>query len=167
MSFGNLFVVLSSVGDIELDVSLNENHLIPAKITRNPVEDGSMYADNIILEPIVLNITARISDASMIPLVPSFGSKSIDAYNGLVELQSSREIIEVVTGVRTYQNMFLERISVPRASTDGNSLRFEMTISELLIFGNNAETNRDLISEDVTHSALPTNAVGTVQKVSI
>ena len=167
MSFGNLFVVLSSIGDIEVDASLNENHLIPARVTRNPIEDGSMYADNIILDPIVLNITARVSDASMIPLVPSFGSKSLDAYNGLVELQSAKEIIEVVTGIRSYQNMYLERISVPRASTDGNSLRFEMTISEILIVGDNAETNRDLISAEVTHTALPVNMVGTVQKVQL
>lgn len=165
MSFGNLFVVLSSVGDIELDVVLNEEHDFNTRVTRNPVEDGSEFSDNIVILPIILNMTARVSDASMIPLVPSFGSKSIDAYNALAELQSSKELIEVGTGIRTYVNMFIERITVPRQSTDGNSLRFEMTLAELLIAGDNAENNRDLIHEDVQYSALPSANAGTVQKV--
>ena len=167
MSFGNLFVVLSSIGDIEMDASLNEDHTFPAQITRNQVEDGSQYSDNIVILPIILNLTARVSDASMIPLVPNFGSKAIDAYNGLIELQSSRSLIEVVTGINVYQNMFLENITVPRASSDGNSLRFELRIAELLITGDNAETNRDLISEEVTNSALPVNSIGTVQAVPL
>ena len=165
MSFGNLFVVLSSIGDIELDVVLNEEHDFNTRVTRNPVEDGSEFADNIVILPIVLNMTARVSDASMIPLVPSFGSRSIDAYYALVELQSSRELVDIGTGIRTYANMFIERITIPRQSTDGNSLRLSMTLSELIIAGDNAENNRDLISQDVQHSALPSANAGTVQKV--
>lgn len=167
MSFGNLFIDLPSIGTIEMDVSLNEEHVFPAQITRNPVENGSQYADNIIIEPITLSMTARVSDASMIPLVPTFGSKAIDAYTALIELQSSREIISVVTGINVYQNMFLEKITVPRQSADGNSLRFELVISELLIVGEDSVNNRDLITQDVQHTALPENDAGTVQKVAL
>jgi len=165
MSFGNLFVVLSSIGDIELDVVLNEEHDFNTRVTRNPVEDGSEYSDNVVILPVILNMTARVSDASMIPLVPSFGSKSIDAYNALVELQLNKELVLIGTGIRTFENMFIERITVPRQSTDGNSIRFEMTLAELLIAGSDAKNNRDLIAEDVIHTALPTVNAGTVQKV--
>lgn len=165
MSFNNLFVVLTSIGDIEMDASLNEEHTYPAQVTRNPVEDGSQLADNIVILPIELKLTARVSDASMIPLLPSFGSKSIDAFNALVELQSNKEIIEVATSLRVYQDMFIENITVPRESADGNSLRFEMKISEILIVGREKTTNRDLISAEVLHTALPINNIGTVQKV--
>ena len=167
MSFGNLFVVLSSIGDIEMDVVMNEEHDFSTRVTRNPVEDGVEYSDNIVLLPVTISMTARISDASMIPLLPSFGSKSIDAYNALVELQSSKSLVDVSTGVRIFSNMFVERITVPRQSTDGNSLRFEMTLTELLIIGKETETNRDKIAADVIHTALPINNAGTVQKVLI
>lgn len=167
MSFGNLFTVLAKVGTIEMDASLNENHTFPAQVTRNPVEDGSQYADNIVLLPVTLSMTCRVSDASMIPLVPSFGSKSIDAYNALVELQTSKEFVSVVTGIREYKNMFLEKITVPRASPDGNSIRFEIEMSELLIQGGDSFTNRELISQDVASTALPINDVGTAQPVAI
>lgn len=165
MSFGNLFVVLSKIADIELDVVLHDQHDLNTRVTRNPVEDGSEYADNIVLLPIILNMSARVSDASMIPLVPSFGSKSIDAYNALAELQSNKELVTVGTGIRTYENMYVERITVPRSSQDGNSLRFDMTISELLITGSDKPTNRELIHDDVKHTALPSANAGTVQKV--
>ena len=167
MSFGNLFIVLASIGDIEMDASLNENHTFPAQVTRNPVEDGSQYADNIVLLPVTLSMTCRVSDASMIPLVPSFGSKAIDAYNALVELQASKEITDVVTGIRLYKNMFLENISVPRVSSDGNSIRFEIKLSELLIQGGESFTNRELISQDVASTALPISDSGTAQPVAI
>jgi len=167
MSFGNLFVVLSSIGDIEIDAVLNEEHVLPARVTRNPVEDGSEFSDNIVVLPVSLSMTARVSDASMTPIIPSFGSKSIDAYNALAELQTNKELVEVVTGIRTYQNMYIENMTVPRTGADGSSLRFELSMSELLIVGDKAETNRELISEDVAHSALPESNAGTVQAVEI
>lgn len=165
MSFGNLFVILSKIGDIELDVVLNEQHDFSTRVTRNPVEDGVEYSDNIVLLPVTISMTARVSDASMIPLLPSFGSKSVDAYNALVEMQTSKILVDVSTGIRLYNNMFVERITVPRQSTDGNSLRFEMTLTELLIIGDKTETNRDKISKDVIHTAFPVNNAGTTQKV--
>jgi len=167
MSFGNLFVDLPKVGTIELDASINEEHDFDTRISTNPTEDGVEHADNIILLPVVLSMTARVSDASMIPLVPSFGSKSIDAYNALVELQTSKTLIDVTTGIRTYVNMFVKRIAVPRQSTDGNSLRFEMTFQELLIVGDNSENNRELIAADIIHTALPENNANVVQKVAL
>ncbi len=167
MSFGNLFVDLPKIGTIELDVSLNEEHDFDTRVTTNPTEDGVDHADNIILLPFVLSMTARVSDASMIPLVPSFGSKSIDAYNALVEIQLSRELVNIFTGIREYKNMFVKRITVPRSSTDGNSLRFELTIQELLIIGDNSENNRELIAADVIHTALPVNNAGIAQKVAV
>jgi len=167
MSFGNLFVVLSSIGDIELDAVLNEEHEFPARVTRNPVEDGSEFTDNIVVLPVRLSMTARVSDASMIPLLPTFGSKSIDAYNALAELQSNKELVEVGTGIRVYQNMYIESMTVPRTGADGSSLRFELTMSELLIVGSDAATNRELIAEDVLHTALPLDSIGTVQAVPL
>lgn len=167
MSFGNIFVVLSSVGDIELDASLNEDHRFQALITRNPVEDGSVYSDNVVTLPFELNMTARVSDASMVPLIPSENGKAIDAYEALVELQSNKELIEVVTGIRTYANMFVEEIRVPRESADGNSLRFELKLSELLIVGGETVSNRDRVEAGIRHTALPVSAGGTVQGVPI
>ena len=167
MSFGNLFVVLSKIGDIEMDVVLNEEHDFSTRVSRNPLEDGTEFTDNIVLLPVSLKMTARVSDASMTPLIPTLGSKSIDAYNALVELQTSKTLIDVSTGIRVYSNMYVERITVPRQSTDGNSLRFELTLSELLIIGDKTETNRETIVKELQHTALPVNNYGTVQKVAL
>lgn len=167
MSFGNLFIELPNVGGIELDASISEEHDFDTNITTNPTEEGVEHADNIVLLPIKLSMTARVSDASMIPFVPSFGSKSIDAYNALIELQTSKQLVDITTGIRTYENMYLKRISIPRTLADGNSIRFEMEFQELLIVGDNTENNRELISEDVIHTVFPENNAGVTQKVLI
>ncbi len=167
MSFGTLFVDLPKVGSIELDVSINEEHDFDTVISTNPTEDGVEHADNIILLPVILSMTARVSDASMVPLVPSFGSKSIDAYNALVEVQTNKRLVEVFTGIRTYENMFIKRITVPRSSADGNSLRFELSFQELLIIGDNSANNRELISSEIVHTALPVRNSGVTQKVAL
>lgn len=167
MSFGNLFVDLPKIGTIEMNVSLNEEHDFNTRISTNPTEDGVEHADNIILLPVILSMTARVSDASMIPLLPTFGSKSIDAYNALVELQHSKKLVTVETGIRAYTNMFIKRISIPRTSQDGNSLRFELEFWELLIVGDNTENNRENIAADVIHTSLPENNSGMTKKILI
>ncbi len=167
MSFGTLFVDLPKVGSIELDVSINEEHDFDTVISTNPTEDGVEHADNVILLPVILSMTARVSDASMVPLVPSFGSKSIDAYNALVEVQTNKRLVQVFTGIRTYENMFIKRITVPRSSSDGNSLRFELSFHELLIIGDNSANNRELIASEIVHTALPVRNSGVTQKVAV
>ena len=165
MSFGNLFVDLPKIGSIEMDASINEEHDYDTLVSTNPTEDGVEHADNIVLLPVKLSMTARVSDASMIPLVPSFGSKSIDAYNALVELQQSKKLVSVDTGIHAYVNMFVKRISIPRTSSDGNSIRFELEMWELLIVGDNSENNREKIAAEVIHTALPENNSGVTRKI--
>lgn len=164
MSFGSPIAISSRIGTIFLDAVINEDHLFRSRVTENPIESGVSTTDNIIPLPFVLNMTARVSDASLIPLVPSFGSKAIDAFNSLVEMQTNSQLANVTTGVREYVNMAIEEIGVPRQSQDGNSLRFELLLREILIVGQETETNRELISEDVRHTFLAVDNKGTVQK---
>jgi hypothetical protein len=61
--------------------------------------------------------------------------------------------------------MLIKRISFPRTGSDGNSIRFTINLKELLVVGDDAATNRDLIEEDVQHTALPISNNGEVAKV--
>jgi len=170
LGFGEPFIVRTKLLDIEMDASLNEDHRFDTIVTRNPVEDGSLYTDHVVLLPVVLELSCRVSDASLSYLTPAVTGKegrSNQAYYKLVELQRDKEPFSVITGINTYENMLVESISIPRSSKDGYSLRFNMVLTELPIVGNDVDSNRDLIAQDVIHTALGVVNLGSVQKVAI
>lgn len=160
-------VVLSKIGGIELDAVLNELHHYDAEISENPVENGTIFSDNVVLQPIVLEMTGRISDAAGSLLSLRLPGRSVDAFKSLVALQQSREPFEVVTGINVYKNMMFQSLTVPRDRTDGNSIRFTAILREILVVGDEAETNRERIAGNVRHSALAVSAKGVIPKVLV
>lgn len=160
-------IIVTKIGTVKVDVSINQNHNFPSRITENPVEDGSTFSDHQVLLPVVLEIEGRVTDAA-ISLFESLTGKSDsrEAYLNLVALQRSKQTFDVVTGLNVYKNMLLEEISFPRSASDGRSLRFTAVLRELLIIGKETKTNRDLVSENVRHTALPTLARGIVSLVT-
>ena len=158
---------LSKVGHIVVDAVLNENHLYDSEITENPVEDGTVYSDNIVLLPVVLEMECRVSDATSTPARLNYPGRSNEAFSELVDLQRKKEPISIVTGLNVYQNMLIKSVGFPRSSLDGNSIKFSLVARELLIVGELAATNRDLIAGDVQHTALPISNNGEVAKVAL
>lgn len=61
-SFGLPTTILSSIGGIEVDAVLSENHRYNSLITSNPIEDGSVISDHIVNLPIILDIEGRFTD---------------------------------------------------------------------------------------------------------
>ncbi len=167
---GEPFIVRTKIFDIEMDASLNEDHRFDTIVTRNPVENGSLYTDHVVLLPVILELSCRVSDASLSYFTPAISGKegrSSQAYYKLVELQRDKEPFNVITGINTYENMLIESISVPRNAQDGYSLRFNMVLTEIPIIGADVDSNRDLISKDVIHTALGVVNLGNVQKITI
>lgn len=165
-AFGAPVFFLAQVGHIFVDAVLSENHRYTSQITENPVEDGTIYSDNVVLLPVVLEMECRVSDATASLARLNYPGRSGEAFKELVNLQTKREKISIVTGLNIYQNMLIEELSVPRTGTDGNSIRFSIVAKEILVVGEDADTNRDLLASDVQHSALPVSNNGEVAKVA-
>jgi len=164
--FGDPFVIRTKLLDIEMDASLNEDHRFDTIVTRNPVEDGSLYSDHVVLLPITLELSCRVSDSSLSYFTPAIAGsegRSNQAYYELVKLQLDREPFNVETGLQIYSNMLIESLSVPRSSKDGFSLRFNMVLVELPIIGEEDFPNRDLIALEVQHTAPGSVNLGYVQ----
>jgi hypothetical protein len=163
IQFGLSYIIRTKIGTIAIDVTLNQMHEFPSRITENPVEDGTVYSDHQILLPAILEIDGRVTDASISPET-SFSGKTnaLDAYRRLVALQKDRVPFDVATGLNLYHNMLLERLSIPRSSDDGKSLRFTALMKEVQIVGRDVPTNRDIIAPDIRHTALPVRALGAV-----
>lgn len=158
-------ITYAKIGTVEFDVSLSEDHIFRSDITENPVEDGSIYSDNIVLKPFIFEFEGRISDASQYVSEIRGPGRSADGFKELVSLQNKKALFEVKTGIAIYKNMTFKELSVPRVSSDGRSIRFNATIQELLIIGEDSETNRDRIADDVKNTALPSSSNGMTPKV--
>lgn len=164
--FGAPLFFLAKIQQIEVDAVLSEEHVFDSEITENPIEDGTPVSDNQVLLPVILNMECRVSDATANLAKLNYPGRSNEAYKEIVALQKKKETITVVTGINVYENMLIKRIGIPRASRDGNSIRFSLVMKEILVVGTDAATNRDLIAEDVQHTALPLSNNGEVAKVA-
>lgn len=166
MSFGNPFIVLSQIADIEIDAVLQQEERFDMQVTRNPVEDGTLYTDHMVIIPTVLQIEGRISDTSLSYLVPAKPGRADEAFKSLVALQVQKKPFTVVLGNAVYKNMAFQSLSKPRTAEDGKSIRFHAVLTELYIVGDDSQNNRDLIADDVKHTALTEDNAGFIQKVS-
>jgi hypothetical protein len=163
---GQQAVFITKIGEIPLDVSISQVHRFPSRITENPVEDGTLYSDHVVMLPVILEIEGRISDApTSVYGIFTKTIKSQEAYQKLLSLQSNREPFEVVTGLNVYKNMLLEELQIPRTASDGQSIRFTAILREIQVIGKDVKTNREQVAIEVRHTALPIQNLGLITRI--
>lgn len=136
------------IGAITLDASVSQSHEYVNEITSYPVEEGFDITDNVRQLPETLTIEGLVSN-SPIPNIGSINTsvtqednsnRSIVAFQKFLEymgfptaLQPGQEqtttsndaqLIDIVTKLKTYTNMILKRLTIPRTRTTGNDLFF-------------------------------------------
>lgn len=150
MAFENLFIrTKKSIGGIQLDAVLSEGHNNSVRVTRNPIELGADINDHAIIEPKRLNIVGQVSDtplglAAVTQLVDTvnglFGSsttnnltRSVAAYNALIQLMDQREPIDVQTRLVLYSNMLITNISTTQDKDTSRVALMNITLEEVII----------------------------------
>lgn len=159
---------------ISVDATVNEEHLTTCDLTENPVEDGAKVTDHVQLNPAELTVEGVISDSPLgyavignvqnlarsVSSVFGGSVRSIDAYNELLQLQKSREPFTVITGLKRYQNMIMEELSVPRTSQTGAAIHFKAVMREIRIVKSKTATNSLSIKPASKNLASPTKDLG-------
>lgn len=150
MAFENLFIrTKKSIAGIQFDAVVNEIHDGEIILTKNPVELGADVTDHAIIQPKTLEMNVVISDN---PLgLAAFGviidnisglfgtstsenqTRSVSAYNALVQLAEKREPIEIQTGLKLYTNMVLTRHNVIRDKDTSRIAAIRLIAQEVLI----------------------------------
>lgn len=150
MSFESLFIgSQKSIGGIYLDAVLTETHNNTVRTTTNPVELGADITDHAIIEPKKITITAQVSDtplglAAFGEIVDSitgfFGSsteqnitRSVAAYNAIVDLMEKREPIEVQTKLKLYRDMLVTELSTSQDKDTSRVALMTINLTEVLI----------------------------------
>jgi hypothetical protein len=147
---------------LELDCSVKETHSRESPATKFPVEDGTSISDDIILQPISLEIEGIISDTPLnlgqalltsvaTSVLPSVGviagagglalfnalqgsdSPSVAAFIQILKLQETKQPFDVITTLNRYTNMWIESISVPRDKDTARVIHFTMKLTQLIV----------------------------------
>jgi hypothetical protein len=135
-----------SIGTILIDAFEDEDHHSVVTVTTSPVEDGSTISDNAIEEPDELIINGIVGAASILnPIsslsslasgrgsLSSFISRPLDVDQALYALKHARQPIQVVTGLRVYQNMVITDYRVKRNKDTGGALHFTAYLKQIII----------------------------------
>ena len=124
--FGNQY------GNIELDAMLDESHEWSADVTSNPVEDGAPVTDHVIEQADKLTIRGVVTDAPLnasSSILGFIGGGSADnktqtVFDLLDTLIKKREVLTVYTKHKTYDDMVLTNVTIPRSASVGEAVEF-------------------------------------------
>ena len=124
--FGNQY------GNIELDAMLDESHEWSADVTSNPVEDGAPVTDHVIEQADKLSIRGVVTDAPLnasSSILGFIGGGSADnktqtVFDLLDTLIKKREVLTVYTKHKTYSDMVLTNVTIPRSAGVGEAIEF-------------------------------------------
>ncbi len=141
---------------LTLDASVSEQHTGDVEVTDHPVELGADISDHARVKPERLVITGLISDVGInrgearldiapnsdpdapIPIVGAGrranageAGRSNSGYATLRKFKDERHLLKIITALRSYDNMILENLSVPRDGKSGDALVFTATFKEI------------------------------------
>lgn len=132
-----------SIGVMVPDVVISEKHSDSLEITEHPVEIGAAVNDHAYKRASDVTMECGFAgggslldvfDTSAYGLSTPFNSMSPkDVYKTLLETQERRELIDVVTGKRTYSNMLIRAIEVTTDRTSENVLMCTITLREVIL----------------------------------
>lgn len=120
-----------SLGTIQFDAVVEEQHTDDMLITEHPVEVGSTITDHAYRLPAQLNLTAVTALGS--PKNATHDAAFLSQlYQKLLTLQASVTVLPVQTGKRFYPNMLIKSLRVDTDKRTENMLSLQIALQELL-----------------------------------
>jgi hypothetical protein len=128
-----------SIGTLIPGVVMEETHEDRLTITDHPVERGANTTDHAFKEPARCTISCQWSNtqASVFDFSESY---IIGIYKQLLDLQTSRSLIAVVTGKRAYNSMLIESISTNTTKDTAFSLPATISLREVILVQTSSTT---------------------------
>ena len=115
------------IGTLELDVVLEEQHEYDSEVTQYPIESGESISDHVNLNPVRLTMRGFITQTPVQFLDRNtiLGNDLVQtAFDKLIEIRENKDVIDVISGLKVYSDMIMNRLSIPRDPRTGQSLQF-------------------------------------------
>lgn len=125
-------VTRAQIGALVLDASVQETHVANVEVTKHPVEQGAAISDHAREEPETVTIEGLVSNTPIGEAerraagdqVKGQPGRASQALEQLLQMKKARELIDLVTGLRTYSNMLMTGLTIPRNAKQGEVLQF-------------------------------------------
>ena len=121
---------LSGMVEFSADLTLEETHERDATVTEHAIESGASVTDHVFLAPERLRLEGFVTDSGVAVLASDPG-RTQSAFDTLDRAWKEREPVTVVTGYRTYRDMIITRLVLPRTRPD--SMRFTIEMQHITI----------------------------------
>ena len=116
------------IGTLVFDVTVREVHSDEFTITVHPVETGTPVSDHIFANPKIIEIVVGSSDSTA-----GYEGRVQEVYEGILALANSKQLFDVATGKRFYQNMAFGNITVVTDETSEFTLMATFRLQELIL----------------------------------
>jgi len=129
------FTVLDSSEQLELDCTINEAPVYEAEPTDLPVEEGADITDHVRLKPDVLSLEFILTNDPLDEPIPGKPALDLfradDGYRKLINWQSEKRLLAVVTPHRAYESMVITNISPVWDNTVGQGVKATISFREI------------------------------------
>lgn len=139
-------VIDRGVSNIEPDVVVSEKHSETVEVTKHPIEEGANPTDHARVLPARYQLEGFVTNTPLSQIdreargviadVSSTGAPGAAGYAhqaiaALRKLKDDRRAVTIDTTLRTYTNMVLVALEVPRDSKIADAFRFSATFEEV------------------------------------
>ncbi len=128
----------SGIGNYFFDVEFSESHEMENTITENPVLTGVSVNDHVYRQAISVTLDVGISDCLTGYNGSSGSTRSVDAFNKLMDFYKSAALVDVYTGLAHYSNMVVKSVTAKRDKSTMHAMRATVVLQELMIVGQTA-----------------------------
>lgn len=131
---------------IVFDATVSETHSFSTQVSENPVEKGADVTDHVRAKPAVVKLECYATDN---PLSSNrkkdektsifLGSpkeetgRGLNVFLALEQLKDNGTVCQLFTGLKKYENMVIEEITVPRDSSISRGFKFTISLREVVI----------------------------------
>jgi hypothetical protein len=122
-----------SIGGIVVDATLEELHEYNATVTQHPIEEGGFVTDHVYENPRKVRIKGEITDSPVVffSVLGGVSNRRIEAYDQLLALYQTNDIVTIVTGLKIYNDMVIQALSFPRDPATGERLNFVIELEQI------------------------------------
>lgn len=107
----------ASLGGVEFDCVIKRERTYEAEAPEYPVEDGFSASDAILKKPLVIELTAFITNMPVTWRATHNQSNRVKrTVDALIDLYMKGATVRLVTPDKVYENMVITRLSVPEES---------------------------------------------------
>lgn len=122
-----------SLSTLTIDATLTREEVLAVKVTKYPVEDGSIISDHAISEPDTWRMEGLVSNAPAASAAAASwtAGRAEAARNTLRAIDRAKLPVTIDAGTTVLQSMVMETLSFPEDSTTGDALRFSATFVKI------------------------------------